>query len=203
MFGSLLIFIGVISLSWNYLEKIKEGLFADMKIAMMDAPDTYDYNDNNDINPEVINEINTDISDDSNYEIDYSKYLGVLEIPYIGLKRGFYGIGSKYNNIKYNVTMASGSDLPDSYQGNLILMAHSGDSYISFFAYLYRLSIGDDCYVTYNGDYYHYKIVNIYEVEKKGVVSIKRDRSKNTLTLITCTKDNDFSQTIYIAELVE
>ena len=203
MFGSLLIFIGVMSLSWNYLEKIKEGLFADMKIAMMDAPDTYDYNDNNDINPEVINEINTDVSDDSNYEIDYSKYLGVLEIPYIGLKRGFYGIGSKYNNIKYNVTMASGSDLPDAYQGNLILMAHSGDSYISFFAYLYRLSIGDDCYVTYNGDYYHYKIVNIYEVEKKGVVSIKRDRSKNTLTLITCTKDNDFSQTIYIAELVE
>ncbi len=203
MFGSLLIFIGVISLSWNYLEKIKEGLFADMKIAMMDAPDTYDYNDNNDINPEVINEINTDISDDSNYEIDYSKYLGVLEIPYIGLKRGFYGIGSKYNNIKYNVTMASGSDLPDSYQGNLILMAHSGDSYISFFAYLYRLSVGDDCYVTYNGEYYHYKIVNIYDVEKKGVVSIKRDRSKNTLTLITCTKDNDSSQTIYIAELVE
>ena len=203
MFGSLLIFIGVISLSWNYLEKIKEGLFADMKIAMMDAPDTYDYNDNNDINPEVINEINTDVSDDSNYEIDYSKYLGVLEIPYIGLKRGFYGIGSKYNNIKYNVTMASGSDLPDSYQGNLILMAHSGDSYISFFAYLYRLSVGDDCYVTYNGEYYHYKIVNIYDVEKKGVVSIKRDRSKNTLTLITCTKDNDSSQTIYIAELVE
>ena len=32
-------------------------------------------------------------------EIDYSKYVGVLEIPKIGLKRGFYNTDSKYNSI--------------------------------------------------------------------------------------------------------
>ncbi len=199
MFGSLLIFLGIISLSWNYLVKIREGLFADMKIAMMDAPETVNPNGNDNITPDVINEVNVE----NNYEIDYSSYLGVLEIPKIGLKRGFYGVDSKYNNIKYNVTMVEGTDLPDVPQGNLILMAHSGDSYISFFAYLYKLEVGDDCYVTYNGNGYHYQIVDIYEVEKNGFVSIKRNKYKNTLTMITCTKDNDYSQTVYIAELIE
>ena len=199
MFGSLLIFLGIISLSWNYLIKLREGLFADMKIAMMDAPETVNPNGNDNITPDVINEVNVE----NNYEIDYSSYLGVLEIPKIGLKRGFYGVDSKYNNIKYNVTMVEGTDLPDVPQGNLILMAHSGDSYISFFAYLYKLEVGDDCYVTYNGNGYHYQIVDIYEVEKNGFVSIKRNKYKNTLTMITCTKDNDYSQTVYIAELIE
>ena len=199
LFGSLLIFLGIISLSWNYLEKVREGLFADMKIAMMDTPEPVDHNEDDNITPDVINEYNGD----NNYEIDYSSYLGVLEIPKIRLKRGFYGVDSRYNNIKYNVTMVEGTDLPDVNQGNLILMAHSGDSYISFFAYLYKLEMGDDCYVTYNGGSYHYQIVDIYEVVKNGIVSIRRNKSRTTLTMITCTKDNDSSQTVYIAELVE
>ena len=49
---------------------------------------------------------------------------------------------------------------------------------------------------------YVYKIVNIYEVEKDGTVAIYRNYDKTTLTLITCTKNNDASQTVYIAELV-
>ena len=74
-----------------------------------------------------------------------------MEIPKIGLKRGFYNTDSKYNNIQYNVTLVDGSNLPDVVGGNLILMAHSGDAYISFFAYLYRLNVGDVAYVAYNG----------------------------------------------------
>ena len=44
--------------------------------------------------------------------------------------------------------------------------------------------------------------MDIYYVEKNGLVLIKRDVEKTTLTLITCTKDDDTSQTVYIAELV-
>ena len=65
--------------------------------------------------------------------------------------------------------MVGGSTLPDVVNGNLILMAHSGDAYISYFAYLYRLNIGDYAYVTYNGNKYQYQIVNIYEVPKNGI----------------------------------
>ena len=135
-------------------------------------------------------------------EVDYSKYLGVLEIPKIGLKRGFYNVGSRYNNIQYNVTMVEGSDLPDVVNGNLILMAHSGDAYISYFAYLYRLNIGDSVYVIYNGVKYHYQIVNIYNVPKTGLARVIRNHAKTTLTMFTCTKNDDYSQTFYISELV-
>ena len=136
------------------------------------------------------------------YEVNYSNYLGVLEIPKIGLKRGFYNTDSRYNSIQYNVTLVQGSSMPDVVNGNLILIAHSGDAYISFFAYLYRLNIGDYAYVTYNQQKYKYQIVNIYTVPKIGIVSINRNYSKTTLTMITCTKNDDYSQTVYIAELV-
>ena len=184
-------------LSWNYLAKMKDDVFSNMKISMMGIASEHTNL------PSVSNGTEEHFVENSdNYTIDYSKYFGVLEIPKIGLKRGFYNTTSRYNNIEYNVTMVGGSSLPDVSQGNLILMAHSGDSYISYFAYLYKLNVGDDCFVTYNGNVYHYQIVNIYDVPKIGVVTIKRDKTKNSLTMITCTKDNDYLQTVYIAELV-
>lgn len=204
LFGSLLVFGGVLTLSWNYLLKLRGEVFSDMQIAMMDADPLEEVIDDTPIvNNLPTNDNNTMTNETTtNYEVDYSKYLGVLEIPRIGLKRGFYNTDSKYNNIQYNVTMVKGSSLPDVQNGNLILIAHSGDAYISFFAYLYRLNIGDFAYVTYNQQKYTYQIVNIYTVPKKGVVPISRNNSKTTLTLVTCTKDTDNSQTIYIAELV-
>ena len=101
-------------------------------------------------------------------------YIGYLEIPKIRLKNG-----------------------------NFILVAHSGDAYISFFAYLYKLNIGDFAYVTYGGIKYKYQLVKIEEQEKTGVVAIHRPNYQiKGLTLITCTKDNDFAQSIYIFEMV-
>ena len=199
LIGSLLIFGGFIFLSSNYLLGMREEVFSDMKIAMMDP---------------VIGEVQSESAaenlgpddggyyEEGNYVVDYSKYYGVLEIPAIGLKRGFYNVDSQYNNIQKNVTMVAGSTMPDVSNGNLILMAHSGDSYISYFAYLWRLNIGDECYIMFNGQTYQFIISNIYTVDKIGIVNINRDPNKTTLTLITCTKDSDSLQTVYIAELV-
>ena len=128
--------------------------------------------------------------------VDYSKYFGILEIPRIGLKRGFYNLDSKYNDIEYNVKMVRGSQMTDVDIGNLILMSHSGDAYISYFAYLYYLQIGNSAYITYNGNKYTYNLVNKYDVEKNGTVKIVRSYDKTTLTLITCTKNNDTLQTV-------
>lgn len=201
--GSFLVFVGILVMSWNYLLKIKGEVFSDMNIAMaeIDTP-----NNSTDVigNVPIANNLPVDSGNENEQQqtINYDKYLGVLEIPRIGLKRGFYNTDSKYNNIQYNVTMVKGSTLPDVVNGNLILMAHSGDAYISYFAYLYRLQIGDFAYVTYSGNKYKYQIVNIYEVPKNGVVRIIRNYDHTSLTLITCTKNNDTTQTIYIAELV-
>ena len=202
IFGSLLIFGGFISLSWNYLLRMKDEIYSDMRISMMDEfiPQQPVVDNSPEISEAVVTE--TYEEQPQEYTINYDKYLGVLEIPKIRLKRGFYGLDSKYNSIQYNVTLVGGSSMPDVPNGNLMLMAHSGDAYISYFAYLYKLNIGDEAYITYNGNTYRYVISNIYEVPKIGVISLKRDKEKTTLTMITCTKDNDYTQTVYIAEQV-
>ncbi len=197
--GSLFVFIGIISLSWNYLLRIRNEVFEDMRIAMMDIEKPQEEEIVEDV--PIVEKVEKQ-EENTNYVIDYSKYLGVLEIPRIGLKRGFYNTDSRYNSIQYNVTMVDGSSLPDVDGGNLILIAHSGDAYISYFAYLWMMGVGDHAYVTYNGRKYDYQVVNIYNVEKNGMATIYRDTNKTTLTLITCTKDSDSSQTVYILELV-
>lgn len=203
LIGSLLVFFGILFLSWNYLLRMRDEVYSDMKIAMMDDSGIEIPAIEADVIPDtpVAQDIN-DNSHEEEYVVDYSKYLGVLEIPKIGLKRGFYNTDSKYNNIRYNVAMVQGSNLPDVANGNLILMAHSGNSYISYFANLYKLDIGDNVYVTYAGRKYNYQIVNIYQVAKTGMVMINRNYDKTSLTMITCTKDSNDTQTIYISELV-
>jgi hypothetical protein len=201
LFGSFLVFLGVVVILWNHLMAIRNVVFSDMQIAISNSiPDN---------TSEIV--IDTPTADEINEQqpevvtpppINYDKYLGVLEIPRIGLKRGFYGLDSRFNDIQYNVTVVRGSTMPDVVNGNLILMAHSGNTYVGYFAYLYQLQIGNDAYVTYNGNRYHYKLVNIYNVPKVGKVRVVRSFNKTTLTLITCTKNDLSSQTVYILELV-
>lgn len=198
LFGSLLVIIGISILLFNHVKELKEQLFSDMQLKI----------DNN-ISDEIVEDIpeveekkETQPEPQEEKRIDYTKYLGVLEIPKIGLKRGFYGFDSRYNNIERNVTLVGGSTMPDVVNGNLILMAHSGSAYVSFFAYLYRLNIGDMAYVTYNGVKYKYQIVNIYNIPKTGQATITRNMDRSCMTLITCTKDSETEQTIYILEQV-
>ena len=66
---------------------------------------------------------------------------------------------------------------------------------------LYKLSIDDDIIVTYGNKDYKYKIKNIYLEQKDGDIAIKRNKNKTTLTLVTCTKGDNKTQTIYICEL--
>ena len=209
IFGSFLVFVGVVLVSSNYLIKLRNEVFSDMLIRMMDVNVKEEIEDV----PEVENVVeekpveNNNVSTNNtnkknNYVINYDKYYGVLEVPRISLKRGFYNLGNRYNNIEYNVTMVEGSSMPYVENGNLILMAHSGDAYVSYFENLYKLEVGDLAYVTHKGTKYTYRFVNIYNVEKNGKVTIYRNYDRTTLTLITCTKNDDTSQTVYIAGLV-
>ena len=209
-FGSFLVFVGVILVSSNYLIKLRNEVYSEMIIKMMNVDGTEEIEEVPDVlnvedeetKEENINSNTVTNKTPSNNVINYDKYYGVLEVPRISLKRGFYNLGNRYNNIEYNVTMVEGSSMPDVVNGNLILMAHSGDAYISYFENLYKLEVNDLAYITYKGVKYTYRFVNIYNVEKNGRVTIYRNYDINTLTLITCTKNDDTSQTVYIAELV-
>lgn len=131
-----------------------------------------------------------------------NSYIGTLEIPKIKVKKGFVNPSSKYNDINYNVTIIETSVYPDVEKGAFILAAHSGSGPLAYFKDLYKLDVGDKAYVSYKGVKYTYKIVKIYKQKKQGYVTIYRDPDKTTLVLITCTKGDKKSQTIYIAERI-
>ena len=161
------------------------------------------------IGKEEIEEIKVDIDEEeikeqpkqeekktSNYN-----YIGVLEIPKINIKRGFLNIKDKGNNVNKNLQVIKGSDMPNVKNGNLIIAAHSWNSYISYFKNLYKLSNEDVAYVYFNNIKYTYKVVGKYDAEKSGKVTIHRDNKKNTLTLITCSQTDKTKQIVYILEL--
>lgn len=161
------------------------------------------------IGKEEVEEIKVDIDEEeikeqpkqeekktSNY-----KYIGVLEIPKINIKRGFLNIKDKGNNVNKNLQVIKGSDMPNVKNGNLIIAAHSGNSYISYFKNLHKLSNDDVAYVYFNNIKYTYKVAGKYDAEKNGKVTIHRDNKKNTLTLITCSQTDKTKQIVYILEL--
>lgn len=145
-------------------------------------------------NPETIEE-------EPSNKIINNNYVGYLEIPKINLKQGLVSVDDVNNDVNKNIQTIYPSNWPDVKGGNLILASHSGTSSISYFKNLYQLNVNDKVNIYYNGQKYNYKIANIYEVAKNGKVAIYRDTKNTTLTLITCTKNNDTSQTVYIAYL--
>lgn len=128
-------------------------------------------------------------------------YIGYLEIPKIKFKRGFVDINSKDNDVSKNITIISGSKYPNIEKGNFIIAGHSGTGVQSYFKNLYKLKNNDEAYVYYKNIKYTYKIVKIYKQPKNGTIAIYRDYNKTTLTLVTCTKNDKKTQTVYIAEL--
>ncbi|NLL01758.1 MAG: sortase [Mollicutes bacterium] len=135
--------------------------------------------------------------------IDYTKYyVGYLSIPKLDLRKGFTEIDNKYNNVNRNIQVMKPSDYPDVEKGNFIIAGHSGSSAVSFFKDLYKLVLGDEIFVTYKDREYKYVIKNIYTDLKDGDVVVRRNKNTTTLTLITCTKGDKTTQTIYICEKV-
>ena len=112
--------------------------------------------------------------------------LGVIEIPKISLKRYLYKIEVDQNDVDKNIEVLKSSDMPDVKDGNLILAGHNGNTSVGHFRNLHKLSLGDDIIVNYKGKSYNYEVSKIYDVIKTGTVAIKRDKNKNTITLITC-----------------
>jgi LPXTG-site transpeptidase (sortase) family protein len=141
-------------------------------------------------------EIKNTIKSTSHYS-----YLMILEIPKINLEKGIYDKSSKYNSVNYGIQILKESNIPNDENGNVILASHRGNSSVSYFNKLYKVEYGDIVYLYYNNVKYAYEINNKYEVEKNGTVSISRDLTKNTITLITCKK-NENKQLVYIGNLV-
>lgn len=201
----------------NYYLSLKHEVFDEMnKLYYEEFLEEYEMP--NEVNDEIVdNSDHIDVEENSSNSnenqgevtdttvpttIPVESYIGYLRIPKVNLNRGFYNIGSKINNVNKNIYVHPASTFPGN-NNNLILAAHSGSSSISYFKNLYKLELNDDIYLDYNNNEYHYKITDIYNVSKTGTVGLRINQNVSTLTLITCTKDDKNSQTVYICELIE
>ena len=196
--GVILLVSGTSVLLSDYVKDKRDVVFSEMNLAISELnKDTLEQIDNNDTEEEKVID-----KKEEKKEQYYEEYIGVLEISKINFYKGFYNKNSGLNNVDYNLYVLPESSYPDVVNGNLMIAGHSGNYNNSYFANLYKLNVGDTAKVTYKGKKYTYKITDIYYEKKTGTVRILRDKNKTTLTLITCTKDDEAHQTIYIAELI-
>lgn len=197
--GSLLLIIALVLFHYEKILEINNEIYNNIQSKI------YQENNKNNlivnIDVDYINETNTNIDNPPLKEQPIINYLAFLEIPKINLNQGILPKTSYYNNVNYHVQILDISDLPDVINGNMVLAAHSGSSNIAYFKNLYKLTKDDKAYIIYNNKKYSYQVVNIYNQVKKGSLNIYRDLTKTTLTLITCTKNDKNSQTVYILEL--
>ena len=195
--GVILVISGTLVLLSDYIKDKRDVVFSEMNLALSNV-DTTESQATTTTDEEATNENQKEENNDYTYE----EYLGIIDIPKISLYKGFYDKTSNLNNVKFNLYVLPESSYPDVTNGNLIIAGHSGNYNNSYFANLYKLEKADTITIHYNNSKYIYKITNIYNEEKTGRVRIFRNKNKTTLTLITCTKDDDTYQTIYIAELI-
>ena len=201
--GLILIVIGFGLLLSNYISDKREQVFSAMNMELSIPEEKLVEEEPQEEQKEEEEENSNDTTEqETQQEEYYEPYIGTLEIPKIGLNKGFYSKESSLNNVKFNIKILGVSSYPDEEKGNVIIIGHSGNYSNSYFANLYQLVKGDIATITYNGRRYNYQINNIYTDAKDGTVTIYRDKSQNTLTLITCTKDDETTQTIYIMNLI-
>ena len=188
--ATIAILLGGFFLSYNYIQS--------KKVVAFDYIANIFYNENQEI---IVQDGEHQEEEEEELGEVTNDYIGYLSIPKINLKKGFLDKRSSENDVEKNILVVEGSNYPDKDKGNLMLAGHSGTGWKAFFNDLYKLNKGDIAVVTYKGKTYTYKIVNIYTQLKVGKIAIYRNYDKTTLTLITCTKNDSTTQTIYIAEL--
>ena len=193
--GSLLILSSISIVGIKHYKEIKQTESEDIAIS------EYYETTNEEVKVETTENKDNATKEEDKDNKEVINYVGILRIPKINLKRGLVDRKSKYNDIKYNIMIHDKSTDPDVYGGNFILLAHSGNSNISFFKNLDKLKLNDAVYLDYNGKTYEYKLINIYDIEKTGKAIIKKNTKNSTITLITC-RSNTNRQIVLIGELI-
>ncbi|MCM1053847.1 MAG: sortase [Ruminococcus sp.] len=136
-----------------------------------------------------------------NAKIENNSYLAVLDIPTINLKKELFPKDNPDNDVNKNLFITSSSIFPnDNSNSNIIIAGHSGNSNNAFFKDLYKLNLNSEVKLYYNNKTYTYLVKEIEYQAKTGTLYLKNNYH-DMLTLITCTKNNDKTQTIYYAEL--
>ena len=128
-------------------------------------------------------------------------YAGVLIIPKINLKTGFYDKNSKKNNVDNSVTLLKESIMPNNSNSVVYLAAHSGVGHLAFFKKIINLTIEDIIFLNYDNKEFPYTVTDVYEMPKNGNISINRNINENYLVLTTCSK-NENMQLVIVSKML-
>ncbi len=126
-----------------------------------------------------------------------------MEIPKINLKKGFLNINDKDNTVNKNIQVLNNSVMPDIENSILAIASHAGNGWNAFFKNLYKLELNDDIYVYYNNVRYSYKVIDIYNAEKNGTISISKSNKDTLLVLTTCNLTDRTKQRVVIAKMID
>lgn len=116
-------------------------------------------------------------------EIDGYLYIGILEIPSLGLQLPVMAEWD-YERLKISPCLYSGS----YYAGDMVICAHN---YAKHFSALKGIGIGEDVYFTaVDGQVYHYQVSNRETVQPTAVEEMIDNTEEDwELTLFTCNTD--------------
>lgn len=128
-----------------------------------------------------------------NYNEKY-KYTAILEIPSIKVKRGILDTNNKYNDVKYNIKLISSDN------DNIILAAHNGNYFNSYFGNLKKLELNSEILYYFNDKLYKYIYSESYVIKKNGYADIYH-KDIPCIILITCLDENDSAQIVHIGYL--
>lgn len=189
--GLLIIFVSSVALVYNYYSNKNMEKIEDKSIEVFFEEQITDDKESQEETPKE-EEKKTEVV------IDYK---AILEIPKINLKRGIVDKNSSYNNVNKNIYIVKETTFPDEQkESHIILAAHSGNSYVSFFRNLNKLSFDDKVYFYYANKKYIYNIVKRYEIEKSGKLNFRLTDGSD-MTLITCISGTN-KQVVYVAKLI-
>lgn len=188
--GLIITVIGSSVLIYNHFSNQKlEKLEEESIEAFFEEPITEDEENQPEETPKVEQEVKID-------------YKAILEIPKINLKKGIVDENSSHNNVNKNIYVVKETIFPDGQNiSHIILAAHSGNSYVSYFRNLNKLSLDDEVYFYYGNIKYIYKISNRYEIQKTGTAKLKQTNISD-ITLITCISGTN-KQVVYVATLID
>lgn len=134
---------------------------------------------------------------------DEINYIGVLEIPSINLKKGFFSQSSKLNTVDVGLEVIKESQMPDTENSSLVIAGHSGRGYLAFFKDLDKIVKDDLLYIYYKNYKYIYKLESKSILNKNGKIDVELDANKQWLILTTCNPNNrDKEQLVLISKLI-
>ncbi len=120
-----------------------------------------------------------------------------ITIPKIAAEANIISDVDPYNKSEYlkaltsGVAHAKGSAKPGEI-GNTFLFAHSSDNfynanrYNSVFYLLYKLTVGDEIYITHNNELLSYKVKDKQIVKPENIEFLSMRTNEEVLTLMTC-----------------